>query len=220
MTYQKEKTEAYATSQIERNITLSLEKPQIMMTRSFSHIRKVLYFVATQMPLPTLKIEDSIKQSMQKFINDTWLEVENYYSEIENEYADKYKEKQLPSDSYLCVKSSSEKEFKLMVNCPAVSRFINLIVRYDILLKKIDYYWLTGHLDDVARLQISKLLDNKLGKLISNISIVNKALITKQFNALGFGGTADLRNEEIDMETEDSEAENDDEISPEDQSVA
>ena len=78
MTYQKEKTKAYATSQIERNITLSLEKPQIIMTRSFSHIRKVLYFVATQMPLPTLKIEDSIKQSMQKFINDTWMEVENY----------------------------------------------------------------------------------------------------------------------------------------------
>ena len=49
---------------------------------------------------------------------------------------------------------------------------------------------------------------------------VNIVEFTKQFNALGFGGTADLRNEEIAMETKDSEAENDDEISPEDQSAA
>ena len=197
MSKKKETNEVYATSQLERAISLSLEKPQAMLTRNFSRISKVLYFVATQLPLPHIKVDQAVKQSMQTFLDATWKEVEDYYSEIENEYTSNYRAKLLPLDGYLTLKSSSEKQFNLVVSCPNISKFIDLVVRYDVLLKKIDYYWLSGHIDDVARLQIAKLLDNKLRKLITAISIINKALITKKYYTHGFGGKDELTKDEI-----------------------
>lgn len=197
MSQKKEKTEVYATSILERKVTLSLEKPQAMMAKHFTKINKILYFIATILPLPNVGIEQEVKDAMIKFVDATWDEVEGYYAEVEDEYNNKYREKMLPLDGYTSLKSSAEREFSLSVNCPAISRFINLIVRYDELLKKIDYYWLSGYMDDVTRLQTAKLLDNKLYKLITNISIINKALITKKYCSLGFGGKDELTRDEI-----------------------
>ena len=212
--------EIYATSLLERTVSLSIEKPQEMLTRNFPRISKILYFVSTQLPLPHIKIDPSVKQAMRAFLDETWQEVEDYYSEVENEYANNYKAKQLPLDGYLSLKSSSEMQFNLVVSCPAISRFINLVVRYDILLKKIDYYWLSGYMDDVTRLQVAKLLDNKLRKLTTNISIINKALITKKFNSLGFGGKDELTRDEIAKQQAEAVAENDSEIIENEESVA
>ena len=72
MSKKKETNEVYATSQLERAISLSLEKPQAMLTRNFSRISKVLYFVATQLPLPHIKVDQAVKQSMQTFQDATW----------------------------------------------------------------------------------------------------------------------------------------------------
>ena len=216
----KDTAEIYATSQLERAVSISLEKPQAMLTRNFSRISRILYFVSTQLPLPHIKIDPSVKQAMRSFLDETWKEVEDYYSEVENEYTNNYKAKLLPLDGYLSLKSSSEKQFNLVVNCPAISKFINLVVRYDILLKKIDYYWLSGYMDDVTRLQLAKLLDNKLSKLTTNISIINKALITKKFNSLGFGGKDELTRDEIAKQQAEAVAENDSEIIEDEESVA
>ena len=193
MTSKKEKVEIYATSQLERTVSLSLEKPQAMLTRNFPRISKILYFVATQLPLPHIKIDPSVKQAMQSFLNETWQEVEDYYSEVENEYTNNYRAKLLPLDGYLSLKSSSEKQFNLVVSCPTISKFIDLVVRYDILL---------------------------LRKLTTNISIVNKALITKKFNSLGFGGKDELTRDEIAKQQAEAAAENDSEIIEDEESVA
>ena len=64
---------------------------------------------------------------------------------------------------------------------------------------------LSGHIDDVARLQIAKLLDNKLRKLITAISIINKALITKKYYTHGFGGKDELTKDEIAKANNDAE---------------
>ena len=217
MSKKKENAEIFATSLLERVISLSLEKPQAMLNKNITRLSRILYFIATQLPLPHIKIDQSVKQSMQAFLDETWQEVEEYFSEIENEYTSKYNDKQLPLDGYLSLKSSAEKQFNLMVNCPYLSRFIDLVVRYDVLLKKIDYYWLAGNMDNVERLHIAKLLDNKLKKLTSNISIINKALITKKYNTLGFGGKDELTRDEIAGK---AEAKNDDEIIGNEESVA
>ena len=75
-------------------------------------------------------------------------------------------------------------------------------------------------MDDVTRLQVAKLLDNKLRKLTTNISIINKALITKKFNSLGFGGKDELTRDEIAKQQAEAVAENDSEIIENEESVA
>ena len=92
----KDTAEIYATSQLERAVSISLEKPQAMLTRNFSRISKILYFVSTQLPLPHIKIDPSVKQAMRSFLDETWKEVEDYYSEVENEYTNNYKAKHKP----------------------------------------------------------------------------------------------------------------------------
>ncbi len=72
-------------------------------------------------------------------------------------------------------------------------------------------------MDNVERLHIAKLLDNKLQKLTSNISIINKAIITKKYNTLGFGGKDELTRDEIARK---AEAKNDDEIIGNEESAA
>ena len=123
----KDTAEIYATSQLERAVSISLEKPQAMLTRNFSRISKILYFVSTQLPLPHIKIDPSVKQAMRSFLDETWKEVEDYYSEVENEYTNNYKAKLLPLDGYLSLKSSSEKQFNLVVHVRHINRRVEIV---------------------------------------------------------------------------------------------
>lgn len=193
----KKKAEVFAASRIERNVTISLEKPQVLIARHFVRVSRILYFMSTILPLPNVKIAPEVKDAMVQFLADSWKEVEDYLAEVDEEYSNLYREKMLPLDGFNNLQSSSEKQFKLNINCPAVSRFINIILQYDKLLKKIDFYWLSGYMDDVVRLKLAKMLDNKLNKHISNISIINKAMITKKYKTFGFGGEDELTQDEI-----------------------
>ena len=193
----KDNYETFSASQIEMTLTLALDKPQRFAGCYYARMNPVLYRMSTLVPLPCCKIDPSVKDAMSIFLKNSFNDVEEYYSEYEKELDDKYSEKGLPQDGYTSLKFTNEKEFTLIVDNPYALRLARLIVRYDNLLKKLDFYWLSGFMGDAERLTQTILLNNKIKTFRHSIGHINKALCTKKYKSLGFGGEDELTRDEI-----------------------